>query len=31
MNPLLDDRAPLTVIRDGDTAAVAAAATAYLT
>jgi hypothetical protein len=31
MNPLLDDRAPLAVIRDGDTAAVTAAAHAYLT
>lgn len=31
MNPLLDDRPPLTVIRDGGTAAVLAAATAYLT
>lgn len=31
MNPLLDDRAPLVVIRDGGTAAVLAAATDYLT
>jgi hypothetical protein len=31
MNPLLDDRAPLTVIRDGGTPAVLAAANAYLT
>ncbi|MEV8523199.1 hypothetical protein AB0451_03425 [Streptomyces sp. NPDC052000] len=31
MNPELDDQAPLLVIRDGDTAAVLAAAHFYLT
>jgi hypothetical protein len=31
VNPLLDDRAPFDVIRDGDAAAVIAAARSYLT